>query len=165
MGLFRQGLTHDLSKYSPIEFLNGARYYQGNRSPNSAEREKKGYSEAWMHHKGRNRHHYEYWIDMNRQTHCYEPIPVPRRYLAEMVMDRLAACKVYQGKAYTDASALNYLMNSHERELMHPQTKRQLAYILTMLRDRGEKETFRYIKKQMLKGEPFPWETENATAK
>ena len=65
VGLIRQGLTHDLSKYSPTEFLTGMRYYQGTRSPNAAEREDKGYSDAWMHHKGRNRHHYEYWTDMN----------------------------------------------------------------------------------------------------
>ena len=60
VGLYRQGLTHDLSKYSPAEFLVGAKYFQGNRSPNNAEREEKGYSSAWLHHKGRNRHHYEY---------------------------------------------------------------------------------------------------------
>ena len=63
LGLVRQGLTHDLSKYSPTEFLVGCKYYQGNRSPNNAEREETGVSKAWLHHKGRNRHHYEYWID------------------------------------------------------------------------------------------------------
>ena len=98
VGLYWQGLTHDLSKYSPTEFLVGARYYQGTRSPNAAERDEKGYSEAWMHHKGRNRHHYEYWTDMSPMTRNYDPIPMPRRYLAEMVMDRIAACRTYQGK-------------------------------------------------------------------
>ena len=63
VGLYRQGLTHDLSKFSPVEFAAGARYYQGNRSPNEIERREKGYSAAWLHHKGRNRHHLEYWID------------------------------------------------------------------------------------------------------
>ena len=150
VGLIRQGLTHDLSKYSPTEFLEGARYYQGTRSPNAAEREDKGYSEAWMHHKGRNRHHYEYWTDMNRQTKCYESVPMPKRYLAEMVMDRIAACKTYEGKAYTQASALNYFLKSRERELMHPKTREELEALLRMLSDRGEGETFRYIR-QMLK--------------
>ena len=72
VGLYRQGLTHDLSKYSPTEFWVGARYYQGDKSPNAAERAEKGYSEAWMHHKGRNRHHYEYWTDMSKETGRYE---------------------------------------------------------------------------------------------
>ena len=158
VGLYWQGLTHDLSKYSPTEFLMGAKYYQGTRSPNTAERADKGYSQAWIHHKGRNRHHYEYWTDMNRASGFYEPVPMPRKYLAEMVMDRRAACITYQGKAYTDASALNYFMGSRERELMNPQTRRELEYILTMLRDSGEKETFSYLKCHVLRGKPFPWE-------
>ena len=158
VGLIWQGLTHDLSKYSPTEFLVGARLYQGTRSPNAAERDEKGYSEAWMHHKGRNRHHYEYWTDMSRATGRYEAVPMPRKYLVEMVMDRIAACRVYQGNAYTDASALNYLEGSRDQSLMHPDTRRQLGYILTMLRDEGEKATFRYLKTHVLKGKPFPWE-------
>ena len=160
VGLYRQGLAHDLSKYTPTEFLVGAKYYQGTRSPNGAEREDKGYSEAWMHHKGRNRHHYEYWTDMNRETRRYESVPMPRRYLVEMVMDRIAACKTYQGNAYTDGSALEYYLKSMERSLMHPKLQRELEFILTMLRDKGEKETFRYLKENTLKGKPFPWETD-----
>ncbi len=160
VGLIWQGLTHDLSKYSPTEFWVGARYYQGTRSPNTAEREAKGYSEAWMHHKGRNKHHYEYWTDMSKQTRNYESVEMPRKYLVEMVMDRRAACMTYQGKAYTDGSALKYFMGSRERELMHPNTRMQLEYILTMLRDKGEKETFRWLRQEVLKGMPFPELTE-----
>ncbi len=158
VGLYWQGLTHDLSKYSPTEFWNGAKYYQGVRSPNAAEREDKGYSEAWMHHKGRNRHHYEYWTDMNMTTLQYEAVPMPRKYLAEQIMDRRAACMVYQGKDYTPASPINYFENSRERSLMHPQNRRELEFLLTMLKDEGEDATFRYIRENMLKGKPFPWE-------
>ena len=158
MGLLWQGLTHDLSKYSPTEFRQGARYYQGVRSPNAAEREDKGYSEAWMHHKGRNRHHYEYWTDMNPQSKIYEAVPMPRKYLAEMVADRIAACKVYEGEKYTPGSALAYLMRSREKNLMNPRTRQELEFLLTMLQDEGEKKTFRYIRKNVLKGRPFPWE-------
>lgn len=158
MGLVWQGLTHDLSKYSPTEFFNGVRYFQGSRSPNTAEREDKGFSESWMHHKGRNRHHYEYWTDMSRITRVYEPVPVPRKYVAEMIADRIAACKIYEKEKYAPDSALNYLLRSREKDLMHPRTRQELEFLLTMLRDRGEKETFRYIKREMLKGKPFPWE-------
>ena len=158
VGLYWQGLVHDLSKYSPAEFLVGAKYFQGTRSPNAAEREEKGYSEAWMHHKGRNRHHYEYWTDMNNQTRYYESVPMPRKYLVEMVMDRRAACIVYQGKNYTPGSALVYFDKSREKSLMHEQTRRELGFLLTMLRDEGEKKTFRYLRNHVLKGKPFPWE-------
>jgi hypothetical protein len=159
MGLYWQGLTHDLSKYSPAEFWTGARYYQGVRSPNAAEREEKGYSEAWMHHKGRNRHHYEYWTDMSRETGRYESVVMPRRYLAEMVADRVAACKVYEGEKYTPGSALTYLTKSREKDLLNPELRKQLTFLLTMLKEKGEKETFDYIRNSMLKGTPFPWET------
>ena len=160
VGLYWQGLTHDLSKYSITEFRTGAAYYQGNRSPNTAEREVKGYSEAWMHHKGRNRHHYEYWTDLSRKDRSYVSVPMPRKYLVEMVMDRRAACMVYQGKDYHPSSALEYFMKSLERELMHPKTRRELEYILTMLAEKGEVETFRYLRAYVLKGRPFPWESE-----
>lgn len=158
VGLFWQGLTHDLSKYSPTEFRVGARYYLGTRSPNSAERKAKGYSEAWMHHKGRNRHHFEYWTDLNRETGRYDAVPMPRRYLAESVMDRIAACKVYQGARYTDGAALEYFLKSRERDLIHPRTRREMEFLLTLLKEQGERETFRYIKYQLLRGKPFPWE-------
>ena len=158
VGLYWQGLIHDLSKYSPTEFLVGAKYYQGNRSPNAAEREDKGYSEAWMHHKGRNRHHYEYWTDMNRTTKLYESVPMPRKYLAEQVMDRRAASMIYKGKAYTPDAPYQYFIRSQERDWMHVQTRQELDYLLTMLRDQGENVTFRYLRENVLAGKPFPWE-------
>ncbi len=158
VGLYWQGITHDLSKYSPPEFFVGARYYQGNRSPNAAEREDKGWSTAWMHHKGRNRHHYEYWTDLSPETKRYVSMPMPRKYLVEMVMDRRAACMTYQREKYTDASAWEYYNRSRERNFMHPQLQKELEYLLLMLRDRGERETFHYIKHEVLRGKPFPWE-------
>lgn len=158
VGLYRQGLTHDLSKYAWTEFRSGLKYYQGTRSPNSKERELFGYSLAWMHHKGRNKHHFEYWTDINIKTRRYEPVLMPRRYLAEMVMDRIAACKTYHGKNYKEGDALAYLERSieaKEASMMHPQTMRELVFLLTMLRDRGEKETFRFIREVVLKDKPF----------
>ena len=159
VGLIWRGLVHDLSKYSWTEFRVGIRYYQaGKRSPNAAEREACGSSTAWMHHKGRNKHHFEYWTDLSLETKQYESLPMPRKYLVEMVMDRRAACMTYQGKAYTDGAALAYFRKSLERLRMHPQTQKELDYLLEMLAEKGEKETFSYIKRSVLKGKPFPWE-------
>lgn len=160
VGLYWQGLTHDLSKYSLTEFRSGVKYYQGTRSPNAAEREEKGYSEAWMHHKGRNRHHFEYWSDMNKETHRYESVEMPRKYLAEMVLDRRAACMTYQGKNYTQASAYEYYNKSQERNLLHPNTQRQLEFLLLMMKNEGEEVLFDYIRNKLLKNKPFPWETD-----
>lgn len=150
VGLYRQGLLHDLSKYSPSEFLVGAKYYQGNRSPNNAEREDKGYSSAWLHHKGRNKHHYEYWIDYSAQElhNGMVPAPMPRRYIIEMFMDRIAASKVYNGRKYTNRDPLAYYEKGAERMqvFLHPHTREVLERLLHMLAEKGEKETFSYIR-------------------
>ncbi len=159
VGLIRQGLFHDLSKYSPTEFWQGARYYQGNRSPNAGAREAVGYSTAWMHHKGRNKHHYEYWTDILPGKHTYEAVPMPTKYLVESVMDRIAASEVYRGKDYTDGDALDYLLRAQESHLLHPETYEKLVFILTYLRDHGEKATFRFLREVVLKEVPFTeWE-------
>ena len=155
VGLYGRGLLHDLSKYSWTEFRVGIQYYQGTRSPNAAEREECGYSTAWMHHKGRNKHHFEYWTDLLPGTRTYGPVPMPTEYLVEMVMDRIAACKVYKGEAYTDGDALAYLQRARDTMLMHPETIEKLTFLLTMLRDSGEQETFRFIREVVLKGLPF----------
>ena len=146
-GIGWQGLFHDLSKYGFTEFIPGARFYQGSRSPNERERELYGYSLAWMHHKGRNRHHFEYWTDLNPQTRRYEPVPMPIRYVKEMFCDRVAASKIYQGKKYVDSHPLQYFLNGNARSRMHPDTADLLESWLRMLAEQGEKATFAQIRK------------------
>lgn len=152
VGLYVQGLMHDLSKYSPSEFIVGAKYWQGDRSPNNAEREHIGYSSAWLHHKGRNKHHYEYWIDYSSKEIVggMAPAPMPTKYVIEMFMDRVAACKVYHKDAYTDKDPLLYYESSKTPPPLHPRTKKQLEFLLHMLADYGEDKTFRYIKMRIL---------------
>ena len=145
-GIGFQGLFHDLSKYTPSEFLSGAKYYQGSRSPNEREREFYGYSPAWMHHKGRNRHHFEYWTDYNPATKTVQPVKMPLKYVKEMFCDRVAASKIYQGENYNDAHPLEYFLRGKPRRSIHPETSDMLEFWLTMLRDKGENETFNYIK-------------------
>ncbi len=148
-GIGFQGLFHDLSKYSFTEFWRGAKYYLGSRSPNEAERQSKGYSVAWMHHKGRNRHHFEYWVDINAQSKRYEPVKMPLRFVIEMFCDRVAASKIYQGKRYTDAHPFDYFDRGRAKRCIHPETSDFLEGLLVMLRDHGEKETFGYIRKYL----------------
>jgi len=152
VGLYYQGLTHDLSKFSPTEFIVGAKYYQGDRSPNNAEREEIGYSSSWLHHKGRNKHHYEYWIDysIHEIKGGMAPAPMPDRYVVEMMMDRIAASKVYLGDKYTDEEPLKYFQKGLECA-MHKKTKKQLYILLKMLAEKGEDETFAYVKHVVLK--------------
>lgn len=146
-GIFWQGLKHDLSKYSPTEFFEGAKYFQGNRSPNERAREVKGYSLAWMHHKGRNKHHFEYWNDINIETKTYEAVEMPLKYVIEMFCDRVAASKIYGGKNYSDDYALNYFLRAKGNRKIHPNTSKLLEKLLRMLAEKGEDETFKYIRK------------------
>lgn len=152
VGLYRQGLLHDLSKYGWTEFRIGCRYFQGNRSPNNAEREDRGYSSAWLHHKGRNKHHYEYWIDYSLDgTGLLTGMEMPVRYVVEMFLDRIAASKVYKGNRYKDSDPLEYYMKGKAGELMHPETRRLLEKLLHMLAEQGEEAAYRYIRRDVLK--------------
>ncbi|MDO5521319.1 MAG: DUF5662 family protein [bacterium] len=153
VGLYKQGLLHDLSKYSPKEFISGVKYYQGYRSPNSAEREKIGYSAAWLHHKGRNKHHMEYWIDYPLDgSDGMVGMKMPVKYVVEMFCDRVAASKIYNKEKYTDKDALTYYLNHRNHYIIHPQSEKLLRYLLVMLAKRGEDETFEYINTCVLKG-------------
>ena len=149
VGLYRQGLLHDLSKYSPTEFLVGMKYYQGNRSPNNAEREDTGVSLSWLHHKGRNRHHYEYWVDYDpaRGERILAGARMPRKYVAEMVMDRISASQVYNDGTYNDRMPLEYYeRNKDKLWFVHEKTKRDLSRILTILAEEGEDAMYDYVK-------------------
>ncbi len=162
IGLYKQGLLHDLSKYGPTEFLVGCKYYKGYMSPNNAERYDKGYSSAWLHHKGKNKHHLEYWIDYGVGEEGGEGVAMcgmkmPLIYVAEMFVDRVSASKNYQKEKYTDRGALDYYNNSKDHYMLHPDTRAMLEYLLEMLWKKGEKETFTYVKTQVLKGK-VPYE-------
>ena len=148
-GILWQGLRHDLSKYSLTEFIPGVKFYSGTRSPNEGERETFGYSLAWMHHKGRNKHHYEYWSDFNIKNHRNEPVEMPYRYFAELFCDRVAASKIYNGDKYTDASPMEYYRMRTPNKSIHPGTKAELEKTLNMLIEKGEEETFRYIRSKV----------------
>lgn len=154
-GILWQGLLHDLSKYSPVEFWYGAKYYQGNRSPNARERELFGYSKAWLHHKGRNRHHFEYWTDYNLKAGCTMPVKMPLRYVAEMFCDRVAASKIYKGDRYRDTDPLDYFVSGRQHRVLHPETSDFLEKLLRMLAEKGEKETFAYLKKFMKENKDY----------
>ena len=146
-GILWQGLFHDLSKYTPTEFMAGAKYYQGDKSPNDMERRVYGYSSAWLHHKGRNRHHFEYWTDYNPETGKYGAVKMPIRYVKEMLCDRVAASKIYQGDKYTNAHPIEYFERGRKNRLIHQETSDFLEKLLIMLRDEGEEATFEYIRK------------------
>lgn len=157
IGLYRQGLLHDLSKYGPTEFLSGCRNYQGTASPHLKERAKKGYSAAWLHHKGRNKHHFEYWIDYSpNHREGMVGCRMPLNYVAEMMMDRIAASKVYNKGTYTQHMPLEYYEKGKHAYMIHPETRALLEYLLHMLDEQGEEATFAYIRKNLVGKKEYP---------
>ena len=151
-GIPIRGLLHDLSKYNPVEFFSVAKFYtDGTKSPNEGERLACGYSKAWLHHKGRNRHHFEYWTDYDPRSHLIVPVKMPEKFVAEMFCDRVAASKIYQGKNYKQSHPLEYFLRAKDTRMIHSETSDQIEFLLRMLAEKGERETFKYIKTKFLK--------------
>ncbi len=145
-GMYTQGLLHDLSKYSFSEFWPSVTYFQGDRSPISKEKQVKGYSQCWLHHKGRNKHHWEYWTDRLGSDTKLSCIEMPFRYMLESVIDRISASKVYKKEKYTQAEPYDFFVNSKEIHVMNPKTVEQISYLLKYLKENGEEKALIYYK-------------------
>lgn len=134
VGIPFRGIVHDLSKYSPTEFWESVKYYRGIASPIPVAREKEGYSKAWLHHKGRNKHHYEYWYDHKAKT----PLPIiPYPYAIEMVCDNMAAGMVYNGKNWTNQSQLEYWNRNKDTELLNDKMKGFFEEVFVRISEQG----------------------------
>ncbi|MFT8351829.1 DUF5662 family protein, partial [Clostridium saccharoperbutylacetonicum] len=143
VGLYKQGLLHDLSKYSFIEFSAGIKYYRGYVSPNGVQKTVEGYSSAWLHHKGRNRHHFEYWIDYSaNEAEGLMGMKMPIKYVVEMFIDRVCASKNYLKENYTDKSSLDYYENRKHYYVLHNDVRKLLETLLNKLANEGEDKTF-----------------------
>ena len=152
VGLYRQGLLHDLSKYSWKEFKSGVKYYRGDVSPNGIEKITEGCSVAWLHHKGRNMHHLEYWIDYGMDIkEGLVGMKIPSKYVVEMFIDRMCACKNYQKKNYSNKSPLEYYERGKKYLIIHKESRKLLEKLLNILCIKGEEETLAYIKEEILK--------------
>lgn len=129
-----RGLVHDLSKYSPTEFFEGVKYFNGKHSPIVDCRKDIGYSKAWLHHKGRNKHHAEYWFD----PFSPEKTPImPYKYVAEMLCDKLAAGIVYKGKEWTKEYELQYWLHDRDKTFFNDRVERLITEFLTQVSEVG----------------------------
>ena len=136
-GYFWQGLTHDLSKLSRAEFVSSARYFQGDRSPIEAEKAAQGYSAAWLHHKGRNPHHWEYWTDFDEGDGHVIANKIPYRYVVEMVCDWIGAGMVYSQDKWTQSEPLAYYDKVRKGRHFHEETELLLRFFLEVIKDYG----------------------------
>lgn len=72
---------------------------------------------------------------------------MPAKYLAEMICDRIAACKIYLKDKYSDDKPLEYFESKTDKEGMNSSTCETLRYFLKMLKEEGEKQTFKSLKR------------------
>lgn len=152
VGLYKQGLLHDLSKYNPVEFSAGIKYYKGSISPNGVQKKEEGFSKAWLHHKGRNKHHFEYWIDYGiKESEGLKGMNMPTKYVVEMFIDRMSASKNYLKEKYTQRSALEYYEARKDYYILHPESRELLEFLLNKLCNEGEENTLKYVKNNILK--------------
>ena len=134
LGITWQGITHDFSKFSPVEFFESVKYWTGERSPITVAKEVSGISYAWLHHKGRNKHHYEYWID--KLDNGGVPYKIPFKHVLEMICDWCAACRTYSGNG-DDIFRREYeWWNGRiDRVNIHQETKSLITNLLETLSD------------------------------
>lgn len=144
-GIPWRGLVHDLSKYSPTEFFESVKYYTGDKSPIMGAKNDIGYSKAWLHHKGRNKHHFEYWIDLNAPIKT--PV-IPYKYTVEMICDTLAAGLTYQGKNWYPGYQLEYFNKRTDKDLINEKIVKVLTEVYEMVEKEGINKT---INKKNLK--------------
>lgn len=129
-GIPFQGLTHDMSKFLPVEFAEYAKYYGEGKSPVDRCKEEKGYCNSWMHHKGHNPHHYEYWID--NLDNGGTPLIMPYKYAIEMVCDYIGAGRTYMGDKWTIEEPLKYWMEKRKTAKVHPAMDRFFTDVFSM---------------------------------
>ena len=134
-GIPIRGFFHDFSKYSFTEFWESAKYYtDGKKSPITNCKQQQGYSKAWLHHKGRNKHHHEYWYDYETK----DEVPViPYKYTVEMICDQLAAGMTYNGKDWEKDTQLKYWRNIENRRKINPQIANMLDEVYVQVSQKG----------------------------
>lgn len=146
-GFFYRGILHDVSKLLPIEFLSSAKYFQGNRSPIEAEKEDKGYSMAWLHHKSVNKHHWEWWTDFDDYGNVVAN-KIPYVYVIEMICDWIGAGKAYTKDKWSQASPIDYYNKERPNRYFNEETEKLVVYLLEIIRDNGLYEFHKTVKKK-----------------
>jgi len=128
LGLYWQGIVHDLSKFSIAEFKERAKYFQKDRSAVNNIKNDNGISFSVLHHKGRNKHHWEYWVDFNDGKLI--PCKMPIIYVKEMYCDMVGSSKAYHGKNYNKKEPLEYFLKIKNKIYMNEDNKYYLELLL-----------------------------------
>lgn len=135
-GLIKQGLLHDLSKYSITEFKASAKYFQGNSSPIDVEKTSNGYSLAWQNHKGKNKHHWQYWTDFENGKLIV--LLMPPKYLSEMICDWVGAGKAYNKGKWTVDTFKSWYDKNKTLMILHSETRKCIEELIKYVKTEDE---------------------------
>lgn len=135
LGIPWRGLVHDLSKYSFKEFVPYAKYFQPGSSPAGIAKKREGFFLAWNHHKGHNRHHPEWWMDIIKGEIC--TICPEWDDVLEMFADWIGAGIAYNPEHFDEKEPLRYFLNRKDLWLLHPTLIDCATYFLTNISEHG----------------------------
>ena len=127
---------HDLSKYTPREFLTSVKNYVGTHSPVYEERLKNDYfSFICQHHTKRNKHHWEYWTDYFEGNIL--AMTMPYKYATEYVCDMLSASYCYDPKHFSSRKTLDYFTSRSDHYYLSNASREYITWCLTRYAELG----------------------------
>lgn len=150
-GIIWQGIIHDLSKFSPDEFFSSAKYYCEDKSPHYGDAAENGYSAAWLHHKGCNKHHWEYWTDFDEEDGSIKVNKIPYKYVVEMVCDWVGAGKVYSKDKWTKSSPIEYYYKVRSGRHFNRKTETLIVHFLRVIENHGLEEFHKRTQSALLR--------------
>ena len=127
-------LIHDWSKFSAREWGAYARnFFDADGSRRRARRPDGGYDPnsrsdefkyAWLSHQ-RNRHHWQAWVSIG-DGGSLQPMPMPRRYVMEMVADWMGAGRAITGRW----EVKEWYAKNKDTMVLHEDTRTRVETIL-----------------------------------
>jgi len=120
------GLTHDLSKFLPSEFIPYSKFFfETNRMEGykQSDESNSNFQKGWCLHQKRNKHHWNYWVSVTRKNEIV-PIPMPKKYVKQMIADWNGMSRKFGGETK------DYYIKNKESMILHPDTIEIIEYIL-----------------------------------
>lgn len=116
---------HDASKYDEEEWVPYRDHFYSNKGN---PRDEITYKQAWNHHQKHNPHHWQYWVLIQDTSDPHIiAMPMPIKYIMEMLADWQSAGHFYGNTAYS------WYVANNNRMIFHPTTRDIVEYYLGYL--------------------------------
>jgi hypothetical protein len=139
MGMILHGITHDLSKFLPSEFISYARFFHAKdrtKTYKTSDEQDPNFLMGWCLHQKRNKHHWNYWVCVTRKDEI-SPIPMPMKYVKQMIADWRGMSRKFAG------NARDYYLKNRDSIILHSDTTRIVEALLGVVFTKEEIEKLR----------------------